>query len=640
MTALAAYWNFRKVVDLDAHCRAILRAQGIYAPGPDRVWNNGNLGLGRRLHRSLPEDAYDTGLVVGGGGRWTLAADVRLDNRPELAASLGIDLHDTASLADSAFVMKAVERWEEAAFTHLIGDFALVLWDRDRARLLLARDFLGLRPLHYHIGSDFAAVASMPKGLHGLSDVPRELDEEKCAEFLALLPEHDDRTFFRGISRVVPGQCVTIDANGVQAREWWSFRPKTLGLCKPQDYEEAVREAMETAVAARLRGASNRVAAHLSGGLDSGTVVATAALQLGGHGQVLAYTAVPRQGFAGWVPHGRIADEGPLARTVAERHSNVDHVLVEDTQRSPLDALDRNFFLHERPVLNLCNHVWSDTIFDLVKKEGVPVLLIGQMGNASFSYSGMEMLAQLLAHGRVGRLLREALLLRRGGHSLQSLAAHSAGPFLPRVLWRTISALAGRTADIGEYTVISDEMLPRLLRKATERRLDFTYRPWRDPVAARLCMLRRFDFGNSRKAAIGGWGIDVRDPTADRRLVELCLSMPPEQFLFNGTTRALARSAFADRLPTAIIAEKRSGYQAAGWYEGLGAAEPQVAAEVEAIARAPAAGRALNLAKLQSLATSLPAAGQNGHISHARYRLALLRGISVGHFIRRAQGAN
>src|SRR5207249_2791570 len=104
--------------------------------------------------------------------------------------------------------------------------------------------------------------------------------------------------------------------------------------------------------------------------------------------------------------------------------------------------------------------------------------------------------------------------------------------------------------------------------RAKARGLDLAYRPWSDGLAARMWGLRRIDLGNYIKGALGGWGVDLRDPTADVRLIEFCLSVPTEQFFRDGVNRALARRALADRLPPAVVEEQRKGYQGVDWHEG------------------------------------------------------------------------
>src|SRR5205085_1839103 len=119
--------------------------------------------------------------AAAGGGRYSLVADVRLDNRAELAASLGLQRAD--ALADSAILAASLERWGEDAPRRLIGDFAFAWFDREDRRLLLARDALGQRPLFWHRQREFVAFASMPRGLHALG-IRRSGDEQALTKFL------------------------------------------------------------------------------------------------------------------------------------------------------------------------------------------------------------------------------------------------------------------------------------------------------------------------------------------------------------------------------------------------------------------------------------------------------------------------
>jgi asparagine synthase (glutamine-hydrolysing) len=156
----------------------------------------------------------------------------------------------------------------------------------------------------------------------------------------------------------------------------------------------------------------------------------------------------------------------------------------------------------------------------------------------------------------------------------------------------------------------------------------------------RLWVLGRDDPGNYYKGALAGWGIDVRDPTADRRLIEFCLSVPTEQFFYDGVPRALARNAFADRVPHEVLKEKRRGLQVIDWHEGLTAARSHVLEEISRLEQTAPAVRALDLPRLRRLAENWPRDGWEREEIIDQYRLALLRGISVGHFLRRASGSN
>src|SRR5207302_503485 len=174
--------------------------------------------------------------------------------------------------------------------------------------------------------------------------------------------------------RVEAGQIVTMTHAGIRTRRHSQWRHRTLTLRSADDYAEGLRHHLDQAVRSRLRGAGDRVAAHLSAGLDSSAVATTAARLLApSGGKVIAFTAVPRAECELRVPNGLIGDEGPLAAVTAAMHANIEHVLTRGGDRSPLDTLDRNFFLYDRPVLNLCNDVWWNPINDAVRARGPSV---------------------------------------------------------------------------------------------------------------------------------------------------------------------------------------------------------------------------------------------------------------------------
>src|SRR5690606_34827797 len=94
-----------------------------------------------------------------------------------------------------------------------------------------------------------------------------------------------------------------------------------------------------------------------------------------------------------------------------------------------------------------------------------------------------------------------------------------------------------------------------LVRRARARGHDPGFRPHRDGWRMRMMALSLTDIGAWNKGMLAGWGIDQRDPTADRRLIEFCLSVPPREYLRGGRTRSLARRALADRLPAELLDE-------------------------------------------------------------------------------------
>jgi asparagine synthase (glutamine-hydrolysing) len=637
MTALAGYLTFGSDTPAST-CIAMLDAQAIYGH-ETRSRAIGPVVLGRRLWPLTPEDAFDEGPLVGADGGLLLCADARLDNREELAKMLSLP-PPLNRVSDAAIIFAAYERWGDAAFDRLCGAFAVIIWSSERQTLILARDPLGERPLHYHIGDSFVAVASMPRGLHAVPTIPYAARTASMADFLALVPETGSESFFEGVERVLPGHVTEIDRHGfVRSKAYWNPSIETLQLPTDADYELAMWEAFNEAVVCRLRRASGALGTHLSAGLDSSGVTATAA-RCSAPERIFAFTSVPKGDFAD--PGGRITNEGPLAAATAQLHPNIENIQVQTAGVSPLAGLDRHFRLFERPILNPCNAVWNDAINDAAQARGVSVMLTGQMGNMSISHSGIQQLSQLARQGSLGALLGLMLQMRRHGHRWRGLVAQAFGPLMPATGWAWLARKLDRMLDVSEYSALRPAAFDAFAvgERAASRGLDLSSRPWADSKAMRLWVLRRVDLGVYNKGTLAGWGIDLRDPTADRRLIELSLRIPERQFILNGESRSLARRLFADCLPASVVSERRRGLQAADWHLGVASAHAAIGEEFEAFERNSQAREIIDLERLKQAHSNWPSVDPRADSTAMLYRHAMLRAVAAGHFLRRVGRTN
>ncbi|HUE76776.1 MAG TPA: hypothetical protein VMM83_02455, partial [Longimicrobiales bacterium] len=163
-----------------------------WAPGSPEV----PVGLGCIPWRVTPEDDGYRGPVCSADGSIVAVADARIDNRDELASSLGIAPRDMAGMSDTQLVLGAWRRWEHECPRHLVGDFAFALWDGRRGELFCARDALGQRVLFYHESAYGVELATTAEALATLPHVDAALDEQKVADFLVLL-QRPERSFFQ-----------------------------------------------------------------------------------------------------------------------------------------------------------------------------------------------------------------------------------------------------------------------------------------------------------------------------------------------------------------------------------------------------------------------------------------------------------
>src|SRR5262249_18604358 len=113
--------------------------------GPDRVrlWHQGAAGLGHCLLRVTREDAFDGQPLFDQEASLALVADVRLDNRDQLAEGLGVGPAWPQGTPDSAILMHAYKRWGEDCAERLLGDFVFAIWDAANRKLVFCRDHMG-----------------------------------------------------------------------------------------------------------------------------------------------------------------------------------------------------------------------------------------------------------------------------------------------------------------------------------------------------------------------------------------------------------------------------------------------------------------------------------------------------------------
>ena len=132
----------------------------------------------------------------------------------------------------------------------------------------------------------------------------------------------------------------------------------------------------------------------------------------------------------------------------------------------------------------------------------------------------------------------------------------------------------------------------------------------------------------------------MRDPHADRRLLEFALAVPEPMYRRNGVPRSFARQVLADRLPREIIDERRRGMNRPTWFRTLEARRANIAHDIERLEASPLARRLLDLPRLRRLMAEWPKDEQAAQECRLEYRLVLARGIHVGRFVRWVEGGN
>lgn len=611
--------------------------------GPDGggTWIGDNVALGQHLMCFTVEDRFERQPTVWADGRCALVFAGRLDNRCELTTQLGLPHEVVSQTPDSAFVLSAYRRWGAACVDQLVGALTFAVWDGLERRMLVVRSAGAAPPLFYTSSDTLFAFSTMPRGLFALPSIVRELDLERVADYLTGIPAQPGSTLYRDIHLLESGHLILVDSKILRRRRYRTLDVPVLQLNRDDDYVEAFAVLWDRVVADHVRSASP-VGVFMSGGLDSTSVAATAALHLReARGRITAFIEVPRAGFDGDVPPRYRASELTAAQAMARLHANLYVEPIRTDGRLFLDNLEIFFGVAEVPFRNAANRVWWEEILRDARSRGIGVLLTGGVGNLTMSWDGRALIPQLIR----GREWRRALHELRSGVRTPSLRVYGSlakellSSILPTSLWLALRRL--RSADDGEERVpiwrVASPIHPAF---AAEQRVDERGRAYADffrgPRAAsahwRQQMLTQAD--EATKIAIGYrvlFGTDTRDPTADSRLIEFCFAVPEDQYRRNGTSRWLIRRAMSGRLPSEVLTNEFRGLQAADSLERIRARRSEILDELSRLHRCELARTVVDLERLRRAVVDLPETG-DGRL-HGSSRPLIVRGLMMARFL-------
>lgn len=462
--------------------------------------------------------------------------DGRLDNRADLVSLLRPGLCDERS--DAAVVIAAYAMWGLAAFERLIGDWALSLWDGRQQRLLLARDYSGVRPLYYEHTVRGITWASELEHFLQLEPGRRSLDDEYLTRFLVADPR-PDTTPYVGIHAVPPGSCVIVADGAVKTFAHWRPDPGALiRYSNDADYEEHFRELFRASVRNRVS-IHGPVWAELSGGLDSSSIVCMA----------------DELARAGELPPGSLTtvsyvfEEAPtdderryILMVEAQRGARGRHLSESEYSTFTVDD-ETAFFSRPVPVPGRMSKLAS-----AMKRASTKALLSGTGGDAVMwsSTRACPYITDLCSSGR-WRDLHRALLDQCQSSSRSYLD----------VLWRhglrplAAGGKRGGRPTAPEWLVagvpeVEDDEVP--LDRDLALSQCVAYRFIRDAVKVCSSQYLR-TFGH----------LIPSFPFLDRRLVQFMLAVPFEQKVRHGVPRSLHRRAMTGILPPEIAARRDKG---------------------------------------------------------------------------------
>ena len=522
--------------------------------GPD---SGGVTALGRCVlgHRRLRVVDLETGEqpATNENGDVVAVFNGELYDFQDVRRDLAARGHDVPGTGDTAVVPHVYEERGLDFPGSLSGMFAIALWDRGRARLVLARDRIGKKPLHYVTLPDGGlAFASELKALFLVPGIRRELAPDALDAYLALQYVPGEETGVGGIRRLAPGHVLVWEDGRSETRRFWELRPEERDLAD-EEWLQLVRETVTAAVRRRLV-SDVPLGALLSGGIDSTIVV----------GLMAQASREPVKTFTVGAEDPRYDERAP-ARIAASAFGTEHAELV--VEPNPVEFVSRLTTFLDEPLGD--EAILPTFLISEVARRHVTVALTGDGGDESFA--GYERYAAMGLARRIGRVPLAPGLAARALRALPAARTHP----------RSTPARAARLLETAVLPAVERygalmEVFPARLREALytpallaslggARAASVLLGPPPRPGVAGLQLLDAWtylpdDLLVKADRASMATSLELRSPLLDHQVLELGVSLP-DSLRWSGRRGKLAlRRAFAHLVPKELAARGKTGF--------------------------------------------------------------------------------
>ena len=537
--------------------RQMLARMNARGPDAEGLWDGEGVVLGHRRLAVIDLDSRSNQPMIFAEGRYILVFNGEIYNYRQLRTELeglGEIFHTTS---DSEVLLSLYSRMGEQMLPRLRGMFAFAIWDSQLRELFLARDSYGIKPLYYAQTKEGVLFASQVKSLIASGRVSTEIEPAGMAGFYLWGSVPEPWTIFRGVMSLPAGSWMrirsTIPSSPVQwhdIRESWN---QAQICCTEEEVQKRVSSAVTDSVAAHLV-ADVPVSVFLSGGIDSGTVLALSS-QLGAkvEGVTIGFKEFERLAL----------DEAPVAASIAS-HYGIDHHIRQVTRNEFEEDLPRFIDAMDQPTIDGLNTWFASKA---VAERGYKVVLSGVGGDELFYGYGLTR--------EIPRLFRLTRYIAQfpGGRGLTKALVNAlpAGKFHPKL--KGVSEFMGSIE--GEYFLKRGLFLPLELPQlmGTEAACEGMERLGSlllgmsgteavTPEGA-ICALDSTLYMRNTLLRDSDWAsmahsVELRTPLADALLLEAVKRLHTK--FSNGRGKRFLANAPLDPLPSSIVNRRKTGF--------------------------------------------------------------------------------
>jgi asparagine synthase (glutamine-hydrolysing) len=474
--------------------------------------------------------------------------------------------------SDTEVIVHAWEAWGPACVQRLRGMFAFAIWDRGQQTLFMARDRMGVKPLHYALLADGTLVfGSELKVVTAHPGFVRHIDPRAVEDYFALGYVPDPRCIYAGAHKLPAGHTLTWRRGQTglpEPQAYWDVHFTLDSRISAADAESELRARVTESVRLRMI-ADVPLGAFLSGGVDSSAVVAAMA----------GLSSAPVRTCAIGFDDPQF-NESAFAQMVADRY-RTDHRL-EIVGSDDFDLIDKLAWLYDEPFAD-SSALPTYRVCQMARKH-VTVALSGDGGDESLGgyrryrmHLGEEQARAALplgvrraVFGPLGRLypkLDWAPRVFRAQTTFQALAMDAAEAYQ-----HSMSRM--RTAD--RRALLSDSLHKQLggYQTADLFRGLAAQAGADDPLALIQYLDYKTwlvgDINTKVDRASMAHSLEVREPLMDHELIEWLATLPSAHKIKGGEGKYVFKKAFEPLLPHDVLYRPKMGFSVplARWLRG------------------------------------------------------------------------
>ena len=478
-----------------------------------------------------PENGAQPMLYAEGGRKLALVYNGELYNTAELRALLEARGHKFSTNTDTEAVLRAYAEWGADCLSRMNGIFAFAVWDEAARSLFIARDRIGVKPFYYTLYNGTLYFASEIKGLLSCG-VPAELDAEGVREIMLLGPAIPCGSgVFKGVFELKPAECAVYDEHGLRKHIYWDYGCEGGTSESFDEVKEHVRSLVTDAIT-RQTVSDVPLCTFLSGGLDSSLISSVTARRFAEQGRRLHTFSVEYRDNAKYFKAGKFQpnSDDEYIQIMAKYLGTEHHRVIIDTPEL-VEALYTSTEARDLP--GMADVDSSLLLFCKKVREFSTVALSGECADEIFGGYPWY---------------RDKDIRMTDGFPWSQSTAYRAGltrrEFVPNEKAAQEYVYAKYLDTIGRA---ESEGLPPLEKRMREMmRLNMEW--FMQTLLVRKDRMSMY------------WGLEVRVPFCDHRIVEYLYRVPWEYKDYLGREKGLLREAMSSWLPEEVLWRKKSPY--------------------------------------------------------------------------------